>query len=215
MKEKMAKIEKEAKEAISKIIDSQMLNEMRVKYLGKKSELSSVLKDMANLSKEERPVVGELVNNIRKEIEESIKAKEIEIEKKLLAKKLEKEKVDITLPSTKVKRGTKHPVSSVIEEIEDLFVSMGYTVETGPELETDKFCFELLNLPKRTSSKRYARQFLYYRRIFTKNANFCCASKNYACQPRKITNSNDLSSEKRTEEKTMRLILINLPKQKD
>lgn len=157
MREKMTKIEKEAKEAISEILDSQRLNEIRVKYLGKKSELSSVLKDMANLSKEERPIIGELANKIRKEIEKEIKEKEIEIEKKLLEKKLETEKIDITLPSTKVKRGTKHPVSSVIEEIEDLFVSMGYTVETGPELETDQFCFELLNLPKRSSSKRYAR----------------------------------------------------------
>jgi phenylalanyl-tRNA synthetase alpha chain len=65
-----------------------------------------------------------------------------------MAKKLESEKIDITLPSTKINTGSKHPVNSVIEDIEDLFVSMGYTVEEGPELETDKFCFELLNLPQ-------------------------------------------------------------------
>lgn len=148
MKEKLAKLEKEAKEAISKIKDSQTLNEMKIKYLGKKSEISNVLKDMASLTKEERPVIGEIANKIRKGLEEDISKKQAEIERAILKKKLEKEKIDITLPSTKIKTGSKHPVNSVIEEIEDLFVSMGYTVETGPELETDRFCFELLNLPQ-------------------------------------------------------------------
>ncbi len=157
MEDKLKRLKNEAKEAIEKIIDSQTLNEIRTKYLGKKSEISSVLKDMASISAEERPIIGNLANKIRKDIEEEIKKKEEEIEKKILKRKLESEKIDITLPSTKIKRGSKHPVNSVIEEIEDLFVSMGYTVETGPELETDRFCFELLNLPQRTSSKRYAR----------------------------------------------------------
>ena len=148
MKEKIAKIEEEAKAAIGKIVDRQTLNEIKIKYLGKKSELSNVLKDMAKLSKEERPVIGGLANKVRNQIEEIISEKEKEIEKLELARKLEKEKIDITLPATKVKKGTKHPVNSVIEEIEDLFVSMGYTVESGPELETDRFCFELLNLPQ-------------------------------------------------------------------
>lgn len=148
MKEKIAKIEKDAKEAIETIIDKKTLNDIRIKFLGKKSELSNVLKDMANISKEERPIIGEIANKVRKDIEEQIKKKEAEIEKIIITKKLEKEKIDVTLPSTKIKTGSKHPVNSVIEEIEDLFVSMGYTVETGPELETDRFCFELLNLPQ-------------------------------------------------------------------
>lgn len=91
---------------------------------------------------------GGIVNKVRKELEEEFSRKEAEIESLILAEKLKTEKIDITLPSTKIKRGSKHPVNSIIEEIEDLFVSMGYTVETGPELETDKFCFELLNLPE-------------------------------------------------------------------
>jgi len=148
MKEKITNIEKEAKSALSKIIDKQALNEIRIKYLGKKSELSNVLKEMSSLSAEERPVIGEIANKVRKSIEEDIKKKEQELEEKILAKKLESEKIDITLPSTKIKKGSKHPVNSIIEEIEDLFVSMGYTVESGPELETDRFCFELLNLPQ-------------------------------------------------------------------
>lgn len=148
MKEKLAKIEIEAKEALQKVIDKQALGEIKIKYLGKKSELSNLLKEMANLSKEERPIIGSLANTIRKTIEEEVSKKEVELEQIILKQKLENEKIDITLPSTKIKRGSKHPVNSVIEEIEDLFVSMGYTVETGPELETDRFCFELLNLPQ-------------------------------------------------------------------
>ena len=148
MKEKIAKIEKEAKEALKSIVDMQALNEIKIKYLGKKSELSNVLKDMANLTKEERPVIGSLANKIRKEIEEKVAEIEARLAKKELEEKLSKESIDVTLPSTKIKTGSKHPVNRVIEEIEDLFVSMGYTVEAGPELETDRFCFELLNLPQ-------------------------------------------------------------------
>ena len=148
MKEKLQKIADEAIEYLKSVTDTQKLNDLKVKYLGKKSELSNVLKDMANLTKEERPVIGALANKVRKEIEEKINEKEKELAEKELAEKLQKEKIDITLPSTKIKTGSKHPVNRVIEEIEDLFVSMGYTVETGPELETDRFCFELLNLPQ-------------------------------------------------------------------
>ena len=148
MKEKIAKIESEAKEALEKVDSTQALNDIKIKYLGKKSELSNLLKEMGKLPKEERPVIGSLVNEVRKKIEEAILEKEKFFAKKDLEEKLEKERIDITLPSTKIKRGSKHPVNRVIEEIEDLFVSMGYTVETGPELETDKFCFELLNLPQ-------------------------------------------------------------------
>ena len=148
LKDKLQKIADEAKDYIDSALNTQMLNDLKVKYLGKKSELSIVLKDMANLSKEERPIIGALANTIRKEIETKINEKEKELAEKELAEKLQKEKIDITLPSTKIKTGSKHPVNRVIEEIEDLFVSMGYTVETGPELETDRFCFELLNLPQ-------------------------------------------------------------------
>ena len=148
MKDKIENLAKQAKESLEKVANMQSLNELKIKYLGKKSELSNLLKEMANLSKEERPVIGALANKVRKDIEEKIAKKEEELAKKELAEKLEKERIDVTLPSTKIKRGSKHPVNRVIEEIEDLFVSMGYTVESGPELETDRFCFELLNLPQ-------------------------------------------------------------------
>ena len=147
MKEKLDQIYKEAKEQIEKIDVAQTLNDLKVKYLGKKGELTAILKGMGNLSPEERPKLGSLVNEVRDSIVEAIEAKEKELKEKELNEKLEKEKIDITLPGTKVTRGSKHPINRVIEEIQDLFVSMGYDVIAGPELETDEYCFERLNLP--------------------------------------------------------------------
>lgn len=103
---------------------------------------------MGSLSPEERPKMGALVNSAKQEIENEIQEKEKELAEKELQEKLEKEEIDITLPSQKIKRGSKHPLNRVIEEVEDLFVSMGYDVVSGPELETDEYCFERLNLPK-------------------------------------------------------------------
>lgn len=148
MKEQIEKISNEAKQLIEKANDKQILNDIRVKYLGKKGELTAILRGMASLQPEERPVIGNLVNAVKQELEEIINQKENKFEEKELQEKLEKEKIDVTLPSTKIKRGSKHPINRTIEEIQDLFVSMGYDVIDGPELETDEFCFERLNLPK-------------------------------------------------------------------
>ena len=148
MKEKLENISKQAKERISQIRDLQSLNELRVKILGKKGELTEILRGMKDLSPEERPVIGSLVNKLRDEIEDEIKKAEELLKQKELEKKLEEEKIDITLPSSKIVRGSKHPINRTIEQIQDLFVSMGYDVVDGPELETDEFCFERLNLPK-------------------------------------------------------------------
>lgn len=148
MKEEITKIRDVAKTLIEDAKDKKTLNDIRVKIFGKKGELTTILRGMANLSPEERPVIGNLVNSVKQELEEFIKQKENEFEEKELQEKLEKEKIDVTLPSTKVKRGSKHPINRTIEEIQDLFVSMGYDVIDGPELETDEFCFERLNLPK-------------------------------------------------------------------
>ena len=148
MEEKINQIRKEAEEEISKIEDIHALNEIRVKVLGKKGKLTEILRGMKSLTPEERPVIGNLVNKVRDEIEGLITSKETELKKKELQEKLQSEKIDVTLPATKVKRGSKHPLNRIIEEVEDLFVSMGYDVVSGPELETDEYCFERLNLPK-------------------------------------------------------------------
>lgn len=148
MKEEIAEIQTRAMEEIAQVTDVKQLNDVRVKYLGKKGELTAVLRGMGALSAEERPVIGSLVNVVRDELEGAIAKKEEAFEKAELTEKLQKETIDITLPATKVKRGSKHPINRIIEEVEDLFVSMGYDVVTGPELETDEYCFERLNLPK-------------------------------------------------------------------
>ena len=148
MKEQIEQIRKNATEEVSKVTDAKELNDIRVKYLGKKGELTAVLRGMGALSAEERPVIGSLVNVVRDELEKLISEKEEFYKQEELNRKLETEKIDITLPSAKVKRGSKHPLNRIIEEVEDLFVSMGYDVVDGPELETDEYCFERLNLPK-------------------------------------------------------------------
>ena len=148
MKEKLEEISKKTKERIDNVKDMQSLNDLRVKVLGKKGELTEILRGMKDLTAEERPVIGNLVNKVKSDIEASIEKAEKILKQKELERKLEEEKIDITLPSSKIKRGSKHPINRTIEQIQDLFVSMGYDVVDGPELETDEFCFERLNLPK-------------------------------------------------------------------
>lgn len=148
MEEQIREIEQKSIKEISEAKNLKELNDLRVKYLGKKGELTTILRGMGGLTSDERPKIGSLVNVVKANLEEIIQKQEVKYQEEELNKKLEEETIDITLPSTKTKRGSKHPINRVIEEIEDLFVSMGYDVEVGPELETDEFCFERLNLPK-------------------------------------------------------------------
>ena len=148
MKEQIKQIESKAEELLKNAKDSKILNDLKVQFLGKKGELTSVLRGMKDLSADERPVIGEAVNKVKNNLQHIIDEKEKEFEKAALNAKLEAEKIDVTLSSSKIKRGSKHPLNRIIEEIEDLFVSMGYDVVDGPELETDEYCFERLNLPK-------------------------------------------------------------------
>ena len=148
MKEKLEAISKQTIAKIQEINSMQELNDLKVKVLGKKGELTEILRGMKDLSPEERPVIGAIVNTVRDEIENAIASAEEVLKQKELERKLEEEKIDITLPSSKIARGSKHPINRTIEQIQDLFVSMGYDVIDGPELETDEFCFERLNLPK-------------------------------------------------------------------
>lgn len=148
MIEKLEQIKTNALDEISTCKTEQELNNIKSKYMGKKSEFNDVMSEMRNLSSEEKREVGSKSNEIRNEITTSLDEKLTEIKDKALNEKLENDKIDLTLPSKKRKTGTKHPISMVIEEIEDLFTSMGYDVVEGPEVETDKYAFEMLNLPK-------------------------------------------------------------------
>ena len=124
MEEQISKIKEVATSEINKATNTKELEEARVKYLGKKGELTVILRGMGALAPEERPIIGGKVNAVRDELESLIKEKEAEFEKNELERKLKEETIDITLPSTKVKRGSKHPLNRIIEEVEDLFVSM-------------------------------------------------------------------------------------------
>ena len=148
MEEKVKEIESLALKEIEDAKSLKELEDVKVKYLGKKGTLTELLKMMGSLSKEERPKMGSLVNTAKNKIEEALSEKQKREEQEALSKKLEQEKIDVTLPAEKIRRGSMHPLNRVIEEIEDLFVSMGYDVISGPELETDEYCFERLNLPK-------------------------------------------------------------------
>ena len=148
MENQIKQIEEIAEKELLNCNNSKELDELRIKYLGKKGELTHVLRGMKDLSKEERPIIGEIVNKLRDKLNNIIEEKEHQFEEQELLNKIESEKIDITLPSSKIKKGSKQPLNRIIEEIEDLFVSMGYDVVDGPELETDEFCFERLNLPK-------------------------------------------------------------------
>ena len=148
MKDKIESIKQEVSKKLENLQDLKRLNELRIEYLGKKGQLTGLLRSMGNISVEERPKMGALVNSAKEEIEARMKEIEKELEQSELKKRLEKEEIDISLPSQKIRRGSKHPLNRVIEEVEDLFVSMGYDVVSGPELETDEYCFERLNLPK-------------------------------------------------------------------
>ncbi len=148
MKEKIEEIKNKSIKEIKELIDLKQLEELRIKYLGKKGELTALLKGLKDVAESQRPIIGNLVNDVRNNLETLISEKETELKERELNKKLEQEKIDITIPGNKLKRGSIHPLNRIIEDMEDLFVSMGYDVVTGPELETDEFCFERLNLPK-------------------------------------------------------------------
>ena len=147
MKEKVESIRALLQTDIKEVKTVQDLVELKAKYIGKTGLISELTKGMAELSIEEKKEVGMIVNSIRTEATEIISSKEKEINDAILNEKLEKERIDITLPSKKIKRGSLNPMTRITEEFEDLFVSMGYTVYDGPELETDENCFRKLNLP--------------------------------------------------------------------
>lgn len=147
MKEQIEKIKQEAKREIEESNDIQKLNDVRVKYLGKKGKLTLVLRSMGTLTPEERPIVGSLVNEARDFIEEKIKLYENELRKKEIKNKLEKEKIDITMPSKRIPIGSIHPVTKIINEFKDIFIGLGYSIADGPEIELSFYNFDQLNTP--------------------------------------------------------------------
>ena len=147
MKEQIKSIKESSKKEIEMCHDEKELNEIKVKYLGKKGELTAVLRGMGALTPEERPVIGSLVNEVRDELENLISDKEKEFKRKELLRKLEKENIDVTEPSKKINLGSLHPITQIIEEVEEIFLGMGYKIADGPEVEKAIYNFDKLNTP--------------------------------------------------------------------
>lgn len=142
------KIKEEYQELLKNINDEKELYDLKVKFLGKKGKLTEIMKNAKDLSPEERPKFGKVINEIKTFINNSLESTKEELIQKALDIKLSSEEIDVTLPARNVSLGGINPLNKVIEEIEEVFISMGYSVAEGPEVETDKFNFEMLNLPK-------------------------------------------------------------------
>jgi phenylalanyl-tRNA synthetase alpha chain len=148
MKDKLLALQVEALRELELVKSSQELNDLRVKYLGKKGPLTEILRGMGSLSAEERPVIGQVANDVRGAIESRIESLQEELRNRETEERLGRETIDVTLPGRPAEVGGIHPINRVIQEIEDIFVGMGYTVAEGPEMEQDYYNFEALNLPK-------------------------------------------------------------------
>jgi len=148
MKEKLEQIKVNAVNALKNTLDAAQLENLRVKYLGKKGELTLVSKGMGGLTQEERPIIGKLVNEVRAFIEENLEKLSEEIKKREKTSKLKDEIIDISMPGKKQKLGHKHPLEMTLDSIKDIFISMGFEITEGPEVELDYYNFEALNIPK-------------------------------------------------------------------
>lgn len=147
MKEKLEQIKAAAQKAIAEAADEKGIDDIRVRFLGKKGELTAILKQMGGLSPEERPIIGQLANKIRAELEENIELASKDFKEKADELKLKAETIDITMPAEPAVTGKLHPLNTVLNDLIDLFQSMGFDVVDGPEVETDHYNFEALNVP--------------------------------------------------------------------
>ena len=148
MKEKISQIKAAAEAALAGASSLDELESIRIKYLGKKGELTAVLKGMGALSAEERPVIGALANEVRSTLENEIDGRKAEISALLQEQKLKDEVIDVTMPGKKQEQGRLHPLTQVMNEVKDIFTGLGFSIAEGPEVEYDYYNFEALNIPK-------------------------------------------------------------------
>ncbi len=146
--DELLKIKEEALAKISEAKTLKELNDLRVLYLGKKGPMQAAMKSMKDMDKSLRAEFGKVSNQVKQEITRAVENKKVALEEAELNERLKNEKIDITLPSTALPTGSIHPLTMIKEELEDLFIGMGYSIAEGPEVETDHFNFELMNLPK-------------------------------------------------------------------
>ena len=161
MKETLEQIRQEALDALAGAADAQALDALRVKYLGKKGELTAVLKQMGRLSAEERPVIGQLANEVRAALEEALETRGRQLEAKALEDRLRAEAVDVTIPGKAPKLGHKHPMSIALDELKEIFIGMGFTVLDGPEVELAEYNFDKLNAGEGHPSRDWSDTFYF------------------------------------------------------
>lgn len=148
MKEQLNAIQSAAEAELSAAKDLAELENLRVKYLGKKGALTTVMKGMGKLSPEERPVIGQLANEVRRLIESALEEKKTALEAAAAAQKIAQETIDVTMPGKRPALGKRHPLTTVLDDFKDIFIGMGFSIAEGPDVETDYYNFEALNLPK-------------------------------------------------------------------
>jgi len=148
MKERLEALRADALQELGGVTDPNALNELRVKYLGKKGLLTEILRGMGALSAEERPVIGQVANDVRAAIEAVIDEKSAAFARAETERRLATETIDVTLPGRPAPNGALHPLTQIVQEIEDIFIGLGFTVAEGPEVEADYYNFEAMNLPK-------------------------------------------------------------------
>ncbi len=148
MQEKLLNLQEAALNEIKDTSSIEVVESLRVKYLGKKGEITSILKEMGKLSAEERPVIGQVANKVREAIEENISSKKEELKSIEKQKQLAEEVIDVTMPAKPALVGKKHPISQIIDEVSEIFMGMGFSIAQGPEVETVANNFDALNAPK-------------------------------------------------------------------
>ena len=168
MKELMQKLREASLQAVSQAPTMETLEEMRVRYLGKKGELTGILRQMGKLSAEERPAMGQLANQLRGDIEAAIEARREILSKALLEMKLQQEALDVTLPGEADRLGHKHPMYNVLDQIKDIFIGMGFEILDGPEVELSEYNFTKLNIDEGHPSRDWTDTF-----YFTEDGRIC------------------------------------------
>ena len=161
MKELMQQLRESAVKAILECDGAESLEALRVKYLGKKGELTAILRQMGSLSAQERPAMGQLANQLRSEIENAIEQRKNQLSSALLEKKLRDEALDVTMPGEKVQLGHKHPMYNVLDQIKDIFIGMGFEIVDGPEVELAEYNFTKLNIEESHPSRDWTDTFYF------------------------------------------------------
>ena len=162
MKQQLNAIEKQALEAFAQAKEPQELESLRVKFLGKKGELTAVLKKMGSLSPEERPVMGQLANQVRANLEQALEQKKEKLAAMALDLKLRSEALDVTMPGAEIPLGHRHPMSIVLDEMKEIFIGMGFDVVDGPEVELESYNFTKLEHAGRPSRPGSSGYLLYH-----------------------------------------------------